>query len=297
MMPGVLPPRPAVQPPQLEAAQAPQLGVQAPQAPQAPQPGAQAPQAPPPGAQPPPSREEGKSVLHANPTFDRVFRAQKWRKPFLATKKRAAKAHPTLDDMLMMLKKRLRKLNRCCLNRRGSTQCVFQSLRGDEDFLKTVSEWRKNWKLTPAAMKRAALLQHVQQMQVVSRHNTAKPMPSMPSLLSDISQRGEGEVCSLEGRPSLVLPHESTKLTYSFLGKRFCRKSFAALTGVNPFRMTKRMKDGELTAPQHQRLRSQARCRVEMIKGIWMVVSDLHRQSPFAKHAQQPSVWHIPFHQ
>ena len=240
-----------------------------------------------------PKREEGKAALSANPTFDRLFRAQVKRRIFCATKKRAAAAKPTPADILQKLQARLGKVKKCC-NRKI---CRLSHLRGDQEFLQNVADWRLNWHLTPRHMRREALLHHLQKMQTVAKQTKSKPMQSKQSELSELAASGDCHVCTLGDRPSLVLPSSSTNLEYAFLGLPFCQRAFAALTGVNAFRTGKAMKEGMLTIPKEERCIKAPR-RDEMVGAIWSVVKDLHDQSPFAKHAARSSdsEWHMPFH-
>ena len=64
---------------------------------------------------------------------------------------------------------------------------------------------------------------------------------SHPSSVSELPEMGGGLVCTLGGRNVMMLPHDSTRLTHSFLGHAFCQRAFAALTGVNILRSAKLM--------------------------------------------------------
>ena len=76
-------------------------------------------------------------------------------------------------------------------------------------------------------------------------------MQSLPSLLDDAPE--ESRVCVLQGRDTLMLPHDRQRLVHSFLGQNFCQRAFAALTGVNPDRTAKIMKEGKVEVPKDTR--------------------------------------------
>ena len=143
---------------------------------------------------------------------------------------------------------------------------------------------------TSRFMRRAALLQHLQRMRTV-----AQSMQSQPSMLSD---PGESHICTWEGRHTLVLPHDDPKLVHSFLGQDFCQMAFAALTGVNTHCTKKLMKGGKLEVPKDTRPRRTCPRRDQMVAAIWIVVADLHSQSPFAMDAKSSyqHEFHMPFH-
>ena len=101
-------------------------------------------------------REEGKAVLSATPTFDRVFRVPAKRNIFYATRNRAATANPSLEQTKKLLDKRLRKVKKCCSGKHG--RCIFKHLRHSDDFMNKVCEWRVNWKMTPRAMRTCRLV-------------------------------------------------------------------------------------------------------------------------------------------
>ena len=70
---------------------------------------------------------------------------------------------------------------------------------------------------------------------------------------------------------------------------------FEAVAGLNVSRAQKLAAKGIQTCEPQSR-RSKAVRRDQMIAAIWMVVQQLHHQSPYAKDAVE-GVWHIPFHQ
>ena len=149
--------------------------------------------------------------------------------------------------------------------------------------------------MTPRYMRRCALLNHLQKMRGIARS-----MQSTPSVLSELPELGDSHVCTLEGSEKLVLPHDKTRLVHSFLGRPFCQRAFAALTGVNPDRTAKIMKTNKLDVPKEVQTRRNPVRRGQMVGAIWTVAFDLHSQSPFAKQAAPSSGYdqqfHMPFH-
>ena len=151
--------------------------------------------------------------------------------------------------------------------------------------------------MTPRFMRRSALLQHLQRMRTVARSmRSQQAMQSLPSLLDDAPE--ESRVCVLQGRDTLVLPHDRQRLVHSFLGQNFCQRAFAALTGVNPDRTAKIMKEGKVEVPKDTRPTRRSPRRQQIVDMIWVAASDLHSQSPFAKdtRASCQREFHMPFH-
>ena len=151
--------------------------------------------------------------------------------------------------------------------------------------------------MTPRFMRRSALLQHLQRMRTVARSmRSQQSMQSLPPLLDDAPE--ESRVCVLQGRDTLVLPHDRQRLVHSFLGQNFCQRAFAALTGVNPDRTAKIMKEGKVEVPKDTRPTRRSPRRQQIVDMIWVAASDLHSQSPFAKdtRASCQREFHMPFH-
>ena len=96
-------------------------------------------------------------------------------------------------------------------------------------------------------------------------------------------------------RPSTVKRHDAP---FHFLGKDLCSRSFECFTGVcrnTFFRAVSCAKDG-LTKYNQGVSRRKSRVQDEMCQAIWMVIQDLHHQSPFADKDYQPDMYYIPFH-
>ena len=85
---------------------------------------------------------------------------------------------------------------------------------------------------------------------------------------------------------------------YPFLGLELCRQTFQALTSLSNNVIVKANQHAELGLqawPNTTRYRPAIR-QNEMREAIWMVIQDLHHQSPYAKEEQAPDKWNIPFH-
>ena len=145
------------------------------------------------------------AILAATPSFDAVFNAHAKRRSFQGSKKRAAQAAPSLEDLRKTLDARLRKVKKCCMGKRRL--CALHQLCDQPDFIQKVCEWRRSWKMTPRFMRRSALLQHLQRIRTVAQSmRSQQAMQSLPSLLDDAPE--ESRVCVLQGRDTLMLPHD-----------------------------------------------------------------------------------------
>ena len=114
----------------------------------------------------------------------------------------------------------------------------------------------------------------------------------------DVRDVGTSEVGgrqTLVLRPSSVQRHDAP---YHFLGKDLCSRSFACFTGLSSQTLVKVgtcVKEGLAKYKQGVSRRNR-RVQDEMCQAIWMVVQDLHHQSPFADKDIEPDKYYIPFH-
>jgi hypothetical protein len=224
------------------------------------------------------------NVGHVTPTFACVFKPVKVRLCFTKRKNGASRKFGKVVSppriFLEKVKAKLRLLKRCCRSR-----CSDVS----DDYLQQVARWRQAWHLTPRRQKQAALMAFAAALQQKSM---------MPGEGHDVHDLG---TCQVEGRPKLLLQLSTVKrhdAPYPFLGKNLCSRSFMCCTGLNNKTLMKAAestKQGLTTYRKSQR-RRHATVQDEMRQAIWMVIQDLHHQSPFAKKDVEPDEWCIPFH-
>ena len=119
-------------------------------------------------------------------------------------------------------------------------------------------------------------------------------------MMSEVREVG---TCEHDGRQKMLLqvPYQRMpcQATYQFLGQDLCLKGFQCMTGVSTdFLKTARTcaNQGLTTYLERGKGTRQASARDQMIQAIWMVVQDLHHQSPYATTKVDPDKWHIPFH-
>ena len=227
------------------------------------------------------------NVGQVTPTFACVFKPVKTRICFTKRKNGKArkfnKAAPLVTTFLDKVKKSIRSKQACCKHR-----CVVTHASND-DYLQQVAQWRRAWHMTPRDQKQAALL-------AFAAARREKSMMSGESY--DVRDVGTSEVGgrqTLVLRPSTVKRHDAS---YHFLGKHLCSRSFRCFTGVGIHTLGvagKCAKEGLAKYKQVVR-RRYARVRDEMSQAIWMVIQDLHHQSPFAARDVEPDEWYIPFH-
>ena len=143
--------------------------------------------------------------------------------------------------------------------------------------------------MTPRCQKQAALLEFV----------AARRDKSMAA--GEVHEVRDLGTCVVGGRQKLLLRLSSAKrhgAPYNFLGKDLCSRSFLCCTGVSTGALVAAgacAKQGLTKYKQAPRNRC-AVARDEMCQAIWMVIQDLHHQSPFATKDVEPDEWYIPFH-
>ena len=210
------------------------------------------------------------------PNFDTIFKPSKVRVIFLQSGKRKKKKNkwrefPQVQEMLRKLQKKSQKS--CC--KQGCLRAK------DPDFLELAAQWRCSWTVTPAQDKRAALMSHIRNCMGASHAH-------------------EHGTCAVGGQLSLVLTADRQKCSHRFLGKRVCRKAFTSFSGVSRKfldKVQKQVREGAVTYHVQKKKRSCPRF-TDMYQAIWMVIKDLHLQSPFAGRlaASSDDKWHVPFH-
>lgn len=152
-------------------------------------------------------------------------------------------------------------------------------------FIAQAAKWRVNWRLTPRHAKHDALLHHLHLLK-------SKPQRSQQSQSSNV---GAGDVARWAGHEVISLPKQHKYIRYEFLGRSLCKRAFETVAGVNVSRGRKLLGKGVQTWERQTRAGKAVRME-QMTAAIWMVVQQLHHQSPYAKDAVE-GVWHIPFHQ
>ena len=237
-------------------------------------------------AQPSFGRGLTNNIGQVTPTFACVFKPAKVRVCFTKRKdgktRRFKKVTPLVPTFLDKVKKKIQRLKSCCKNR-----CIVR--HAADDYLQQVAQWRQSWHMTPRSQKQAALLAFAAARQEKSMTSNAS---------NDVRDVGTSEV---DGRQTLVLRLSTAKrhgAPYHFLGKDHCSRSFSCFTGVHHDTMNVAgncRKEGLTKYKQKVRTRH-AKVRDEMCQAMWMVIQDLHHQSPFAKRDVEPDEWCIPFH-
>ncbi len=215
------------------------------------------------------------------PNFNKLFIASAFRRSFCKrgtpTKKGAElkpkRAKPTKDAELKHLALKIRKP--CC--KRGCCSNLAAAA------LDEIAEWRVNWKVIPRREKRVALLNHIKACQGV------RPETSV--------ETEEVGFTTIGDKKQVVLREDTDnkRTSYGFLGRNLCKSAFERLTGVRTSRaVTMHLKGSRTWLEQApQRLCSS---RSQMANAIWMVVHDIHHQSPYAGKAEAET-WYMPFHQ
>ena len=212
------------------------------------------------------------TIGQVTPTFACVFKPTKLRTCFTKRKngviRKFSKDAPPTSSFLQRVKKKLRSAKHCCKHR-----CIDAC--ASDDYMQQVAQWRRAWCMTPRCQKQAALMALV----------AARREKSMTAGEShDVHDVGTSHV---DGGPQLLLRLSTAKrhdAPYHFLGKDLCSRSFLCCTGLsnNTLNSAVRfLKQGLTKYRQRQRNRHAVTQR-EMCQAIWMVIQDLHHQSPFA---------------
>ena len=200
----------------------------------------------------------------------------------MPTKRRPAKARSCPQQELNHLReKNVIKRRHCCKTK----WCFLRNAADISKFIANAAKWRVNWKVTPRFAKHDALLHHLHEQKNAKRK----------SQQSQRSSVGGGDVARWQGHEVISLRDQPPPLQYDFLGHHVCKRAFEAVTGVNVSRGRRLMRMGVQTWERQTR-KSKAVRLEQMIAAIWMVVQQLHHQSPYAKDAVE-GVWHVPFHQ
>ena len=164
----------------------------------------------------------------------------------------------------------------------------------DTDWIKRLAHWLRGWAKTPRHARRALL---IEKLKVSSKIETAAP------------GNGDGPTGDIDIRCAGRRPHNCLTL----VGKELCQMGFVACTGISRcfFNKARRHADQGLVswnASSPNRIPERAN---QMRDAIWIIVADLHEQSPYAKSVkiqsspselssqsmQSPRLWHLPFHQ
>ena len=217
-------------------------------------------------------------VGRVTPTFHEVFKPGKLRRVFLPSKRGKRKPRPKpREDLLLkklQLKVAIRRNKPCC------SQCCIQN--ASDDFLRQVAQWRHAWCLTPRCQKQSALMQYVRE-----RSNAEVP--------KDMG------TCVMGGRQQLLLqlPAGAKRCTsaWQFIGHSFCEAGFLFFSGIsfNFLNSVRRQVNKGFCTYVVKKRNRPAPVRSQMFEAIWMVIQDLHHQSPYAGKCG-PDQWHIPLH-
>ena len=159
--------------------------------------------------------------------------------------------------------------------------------------------------MTPRKMKQNAFLIFMRQANPVKQFNeigtclkdgrrslVLKSVQSMKSMKSE-----ESAEKSMQSQQS-----EKSEPRYSFLSQPVCSRAWRFFTGIGKstwHRVAGMVKRGVQSYETKSSERAAPR-RKEMEHAIWMVVQDLHHQSPYARKKDpenDPKKWQIPFHQ
>ena len=215
------------------------------------------------------------------PNFDTVFKPSKVRICFLRTGKRkqlkkTSRGLPQVQKILDKLRKKAKKP--CCKQKCLATM--------SEHFLQQAAQWQSSWIVTPRSHKRAALLAHMRRC-------------------FGPSQAEEHGTCHRDGRPHLVLTCDSKfkQHQHEFLGAHSCRSAFRVSTSISEnclSRAKQQAKRGSVSWVEKTVKRAAPRHN-EMYEAVWILIKDLHLQSPFAGRKPGPPAadgkWHVPFHE
>ena len=218
------------------------------------------------------------SIGVVTPTFNQVFKAGTMRKVFNKRKRGhvAARPIPQVQKFKHKLCERLLKREKpCCA--RGCLNDLPDS------FINQAAEWQQAWFLTPRNQKQHTLLQHIHGH---SGHGE-------PNEVGTSDHHGKQVV--------LQTPSHGTRAahcSWRFLGRSLCERSFQCLTGISIRFLNSARKQSKLgIINYHVKKRKRfASVQEEMRAAIWMVIHDLHHQSPYAGKDKPSDKWHIPFH-
>ena len=198
---------------------------------------------------------------------------------------------PTSACLIRTAFRRYRKRGKFGCNCRNG--CV-KKVMADKGYLRLLARWLVGWTQTPRKARRAVLLEKLK--------HPSKMVITAPG-------NDEGATGDID----IVHAGKRAGTTISLLGTPLCQMGFKCCTGVSQnffVRARKYANDGLVTWKEHNINKCPARAN-EMRDAIWMVVADLHEQSPYAKAVQssqssqslqsppdeQPSrLWHMPFH-
>ena len=245
----------------------------------------------------PPCSQHGLPCLHhgmhlatpaeaKGPTFSQVFtltdeaKSGRFKKrPRRPPQKQPMSAQMLARKLLQGFTKRWRA-SQCC-----KQKCVHHAL-GDRAYMQEVVKWHEKWQMLGRTTKAQALLEHEQVGRIQSQNPTAEVGHDLTktgiSKMALAGSVGKREACS-----------------YTFLGRSsLCSRAFQRLTGTHLRHTRKRLALGVQQVERQQRKYPSPR-HDEMYAAVWMLIRNLHSQSPFAK-AQEPGpadgVWRIPFH-
>ena len=228
------------------------------------------------------------------PCFDKQFNPATLRREYKPGGKRARRIQ-RLPPNLTVLKKKIlsKRFRRCCSHKCTRKVCT-------PDFAQAAAQWRKSWIMTPRKMKQNAFLIFMRQANPVKQFNeigtclkdgrrslVLKSVQSMKSMKSE-----ESAEKSMQSQQS-----EKSEPRYSFLSQPVCSRAWRFFTGIGKWtwsRVADMVKRGVQSYECKSSQRSAPR-RKEMEHALWMVIQDLHHQSPYAKK-NEPDKWQIPFH-
>ena len=220
------------------------------------------------------------SFLSQVPTFSSLFKPAHVR--YVFRKKKNPKPRPSKRLLFLRMKHRIAKADRRCCER---LKCLANVTDG---FLDDAASWQNSWILTPRKQKRSALMDFLIKCQKCASSRSTK---SLESKVSDAA------MAKLDGRDYLALQAGEAKQTeFSFLGRECCERSFRIFTGTQPHWFLKQIRKGSLTYVEKP-INRQSPATTAMINAMWIIIQELHHQSPYAKALNQPNVWIIPFHQ
>ena len=240
-------------------------------------------------------------IAAQTPTFDVVFKPVKLRLKYTEAGKRSRRLQHLPPNAITIIRKLLRRRGRqCCSNK-----CM--KLLDDYSFIQEAAKWRCSWIMTPRRQKQDAILLFLKGRKPANSFQEIGTCLKDGRRHLDLQQQPRAEAEEQQPRVEAeaelsAQPKQSQKSQksqqYSFLGRnKLCSRAWRHYTGVSAgslHRAVDMVQRGVQNFARKAPARL-ARRRDEMVHAVWMVVQDLHHQSPYTNRSQ-PNSWHIPFH-
>jgi len=216
---------------------------------------------------------ETAAPCHFTPCFTHVFRAKKRK----INRERSVQDFQSDVDSMILKKAGCRY---CC-----KRLCLRKASESDPQFTAQAAAWRAAWQFAPRVERQTALLLHLQNCK-----------PGQVSEVSEVGRAHTQDGLTDAKVTNLVLTNQGGIVTHSllFLGYRFCHLCFRRVTGVQTSRAAKACTLGLRSAWSGKRRRAQ-HTMDQMRGGLWVLIRQLHSQSPFAGDDNEKK-WNMPFH-